>query len=157
MKKNLTEHHFKTKLNMLHQKVSEQFKPVIPTIKTLHFTENFNNKLNCNSFCSVRLKNCKKYQLLDIYQVILVRKITGSDQPIGYARLQSISNFHLSQITPAMCFLDANLNKIDFINLIKRLYNSKKVNYLHEQFSFLVFQFLSKEETISLQKELIGS
>ena len=38
-------------------------------LKSIHFSYNWNNKLGCKSFSTVRLWNQKKYQLLDLFEV----------------------------------------------------------------------------------------
>lgn len=139
---------------MLHSVLSNQLPESIQVIKKLKFSQNWNNKLSCNSFSTVRLWNSKKYQLIDVYQIILQRSVTGQFVDFGYARLQSISSFFLDKVSPAVTFLDANLDTIEFIQLIKIMYKNKNINWNYQKLGFYVFQFLTPAETMELQERL---
>ena len=115
-------------------------------MKSLPFSYNWNNKLNCQSFSTIRICNPSKYVLLDVYEIILK---SGKNQPPakkGIARLQSISNFYLDKVSPAMSFIDTNLSVIDFIQMVKKMYKNFNINWKTKQMSFLVFQYLTEEE-----------
>lgn len=119
-------------------------------LQKLHFSYNWNNKLDCKSFSTVRVSNPKKYQLIELYEVTLH---VNKDEPfksLGIARLQVINNFYLHQVTPGMSFLDANLSKIDFIQLVEKMYKNKNINFKQTQMSFLVFQWCSADEIHSI-------
>ena len=135
---------------MIHNQISNQMPGPFPLLKELHFSHNWNNKLNCESFSTVRLRNDNKYQLLDLYRIFLKREVYPQNVDFAIARLQAISHFYLHQVTPGITFLDANLSKIDFIQMIESMYKSKHINFHQQQMSFLVFQYLTPEETKSV-------
>jgi hypothetical protein len=120
-------------------------------MKKIEFSYNWNNKLNCKSFSTVRLENPKKYKLLDIYEVILKTKGNSPDISKGLVRLQAIHNFYLHEVSPAISFLDANLSTIDFQKLVITIYKNKNVNFHMLKMSFLVFQYLPIKESEKLQ------
>jgi hypothetical protein len=115
-------------------------------MKTLEFSHNWNRKLDCGSFSTVRLFNPSKYVLLDLYSISLNDKQVHETIFKGVARLQSISNFQLDKVSPAISFLDSNLPVIDFIKLVKTMYKNKKINFNTQKMSFLVFQYLTETE-----------
>ena len=111
-------------------------------MKTLNFSYNWNNKLNCKSFSTVRIENPSKYVLIDEYQIILTTSPKKEPVNFGVARLQSINSFYLHQVTPAVSFLDANLPVIDFIELVQKMYKNSNIDFKKQKISFLVFQYI---------------
>jgi hypothetical protein len=115
-------------------------------MKKLEFSYNWNNKLDCRSFSTVRLANPNKYQLLELYEVI---QHNGKNKPVlkrGIARLQAITPFYLDKVTPGITFLDTNLPKIDFIKLVKTMYKNKNIDFNKKRMYFLIFQYLDNKE-----------
>jgi hypothetical protein len=82
--------------------------------QTIRFNTNWNNKLNCKSFSTVRLSSPNKYKVDEIYNILLVDKSGKAIKNLGFAKLLSINEFLLNNITPAMCLLDTNYNKPEF-------------------------------------------
>lgn len=136
---------------MLHNFISAQLPSQVQILKEVHFSHNWNNKLNCDSFSTIRLRNDNKYVLLDLYKVFLKREVTNKEVDFSIVRLQSISHFYLHKVTPGITFIDANLPVIDFIELIKKMYKNKNIDFHRKQLSFLVFQHLSPDEIKELQ------
>lgn len=136
---------------MIHNSISNQMPGPFQLLKELHFSRNWNNKLNCNSFSTVRIRNDNKYVLLDLYRIFLRHEVYPQYVDFSVARLQSITHFYLNKVTPGITFIDTNLPVIDFIQLITKMYKKKGVDFHKQQMSFLVFQYLTVEET----KEII--
>lgn len=111
-------------------------------METLSFSHNWNLKLNCRSFSTVRVENPKKYRLNEEYRVLL--KQTGTRPPIdmGIAVLRHISHFYLFDVNPGISLLDANLNREDFIKLVLTMYKNAGIDFNKQRMSFLVFQYL---------------
>lgn len=128
-------------------------------MKTLEFSYNWNRKLDCKSFSTVRIENPSKFILLDEYQIILKTKGNGPDINKGIARLQHISHFFLDKVSPAVSFLDANLNVFEFQKLVLQMYKNHNVNFKAQRLSFLVFQYIpisqpEKEKAKELEFEM---
>lgn len=123
-------------------------------LPTIHFSYNWNNKLNCKSFSTVRIWNPDKYELLDIYQITL--KVSAKQPEVlkGFCRLQAINKFYLSQVTPGISFLDANLSRIDFHDLILKMYKNKNIDFKRTYLCFLVLQYLPASEILELAENL---
>jgi hypothetical protein len=122
-------------------------------MKKINFSYNWNNKLECKSFSTVRLENPEKYQLLELFEVVLKTKKNEPEIKKGIARLQVVNSFYLDKVTPGMSFLDANLPVIDFIKLVQTMYKNKGIDFKKKKLSFLVFQYLSEKEMKQLQLE----
>lgn len=110
---------------------------------TISFTHNWNQKLYCRSFSTVRVENPIKYRLNQEYRIFL--KQTGNKPPIdkGIAVLKHIEYFNLFDVNPAICYLDANLNKDTFIKLVLTMYKNSGIDFNTKRMSFLVLQFLT--------------
>jgi len=115
-------------------------------MKIIEFSYNWNNKLNCKSFSTVRIANPKKYVLIDEYEVILKTKGNGPDIHKGLARLQVIQFFKLFEVSPAITFIDANLSVIDFQKLVLKMYKNSSFDPRNQYMCFLVFQYLTINE-----------
>ena len=127
---------------------SEQRKAL--QLKSIHFSYNWNNKLSCKSFSTVRLWNPKKYELIDLFEVTLKKDAKNPKVSLGIARLQVINKFLLHKVTPGISFLDANLTVIDFQQLVKTMYKNKGINFKEHQMCFLVFQYCTDEEILAM-------
>jgi len=119
-------------------------------LKSIHFSYNWNNKLSCKSFSTVRLWNEKKYQLLDLFEVIVKQDAQHPKMSLGIARLQVINKFLLHKVTPGMTFIDTNLSVIDFQQLVKTMYKNKGIDFKAHPMCFLVFQYLQNDEILTL-------
>lgn len=122
-------------------------------MQTLYFSYNWNNKLDCKSFSTVRIENPGKYQLLELFEVVLKTKKNEPEMKKGIARLQAVNSFLLDKVSPGMSFLDANLPVIDFISLVKTMYKNKGIDFKKKKMSFLIFQYLTEKEMKQLQLE----
>ena len=111
-------------------------------METLTFTHNWNLKLNCRSFSTVRVENPKKYRLNEEYRVLLKQTGTRPTIDMGIAVLRHISHFYLFDVNPGISLLDANLNREDFIKLVLTMYKNAGIDFNKQRMSFLVFQYL---------------
>lgn len=102
-------------------------------INSISFGTNWNSKLNCSAFSSIRLRNDKKFILGHEYQVIL------KDQPIFVCRLVAISHFMLDGMSDAMSFIDTGYNKKETIAMIEKMYKNKDIDVHSVTWSHLVF------------------
>lgn len=107
-----------------------------PTI--LNFTCNYNNKLQCPVFSSLRMRNDRKYKQGHHYSILL------KDQLQGIATCIYIRHFELLDLPTATAFLDTGYNKEDTIEMIKKMYKHKNINVFAHQWSFLLFKFESR-------------
>lgn len=90
----------------------------------IKFIKNWNNKLNCDYFTSVRLKTEKNLGyyhggLNEEWDVLL------NDVNFGKASLVSISIKALTDFTYIETYLDAGLKYVDFFELMEKMYSNK--------------------------------
>ncbi len=127
-------------------------------METVSFTHNWNQKLNCRSFSTVRIENPIKYRLNQEYRIYL--KQTGLKQPIdkGVAILKHIEYFNLYEVNEAVCYLDANLNRDTFIKLVLTMYKNSGVDFRVKRMAFMIFQYLTikqPEKQAAEQRSLV--
>ena len=108
--------------------------------QTIQFNYNWNNKLNCNSFSTVRIQNPNKYKVGEIYNIILSNKNGKQNVNYGFAKIMAITDFYLEKVTPAMAFLDTNYSQEQFINLVKTMYKNSQIDFTKKKMSFIVLQ-----------------
>jgi uncharacterized protein YqfB (UPF0267 family) len=87
-------------------------------MKRIDFSHNWNNKLDCQSFTTLRLKNGEKYQTDELYEIYM-----GENQlPKLTAKLLNIKEIKLYEITEWIAQLDAGCSLEEFKEIIKRIY-----------------------------------
>lgn len=114
--------------------------------QTIRFNKNWNNKLNCQSFSTIRLSNPKKYKPDEIYNILLTDSKGRATKNFGFAKLLSINEFLLDNITPAMSYIDTNYNVPEFIKLFKTMYKNYQIDFSKKKLVFLTLQFTDKIE-----------
>ncbi len=96
----------------------------------INFSYNWNNKLNCNSFTTIRLEDNEKYIIGKLYQILL-NKTINSD-----ANIISIKSFYLTQLNDFIAYIDTGYNKEECTKIMKTMY--KNVNFQTKKLSFIL-------------------
>lgn len=91
-------------------------------IATINFSNNWNNKLDCDCFTTIRLKNDKKYVLGKSYNITLTTK--GEARNIGVFKCEQIKNFKIQSMNDFIARLDTGYNVAEATELIKRFYKN---------------------------------
>lgn len=87
----------------------------MPTMETIRFTYNWNNKLGCNAFTTIRLANDKKYVVGQTYN-IQYKKVSFK------AFIVSISKFTLDKLTNLVAMLDTGYTLEETKEVIRKMY-----------------------------------
>ena len=103
------------------------------TLPSVSFSSNWNSKLNCDAFSTIRLRNDKKYHLGNMYTIVL------KENPIYNAQLVALSHFYLLKLSDAMSFLDTGYNAAATIKMLLLMYKNKNIDVQSVMFSYLVF------------------
>jgi hypothetical protein len=109
------------------------------------FNKNWNKKLDCNSFSTIRLENNSKYKVGNEYVIILSIGSKVPPKNLGPAKLISISSFLLENLNDSMSYLDTNLPKEDCIQMIKTMYSKSNIDFSRKKLSFMVLQYLNQK------------
>lgn len=82
----------------------------------IKFSYNWNNKLHCTYFTTIRLRNDRKYQKGKDY------RITIKGEKIGEATIQDIRHFKINQINNYITGLDMGYDCKTGVEIIKKMY-----------------------------------
>ena len=110
----------------------------------LDFNENWNGKLNCQCFTTIRLHNPIKNCVGAIKQIYL------KDRNKGDAKIMHVSRITLDQINLPMAKLDSGLLPDELRAKLRELYKSHRPNWNTQTLDFLVLEYLkdSKESRL---------
>lgn len=88
----------------------------------LNFSTNWNNKLNCDYFTTIRLHNKNRFTGMDV--MIQLKKECHSTGTIV-----KIENCMLSQIGDRTSYLDVGYNADGFKTIIQTMYKNKNIDW----------------------------
>lgn len=91
----------------------------MPKNKEIKFSYNWNNKLDCNFFTTIRLYNPIKYQIGHIYDVSLKGEFKKQ------ARLVEMKKIHHDQINAFIAGLDTGYSVEETKKILERMYKGK--------------------------------
>jgi hypothetical protein len=106
--------------------------------RTIKFNQNWNEKLNCRAFTTIRAP-AEGHQVGNNYRVLL------KGQKLGVAEVKSIRQFRLHELTDGCALLDTGYLADQAISLVRQLnyrYINKQGNEAY--FNWLVLQYVSK-------------
>lgn len=107
-------------------------------METLEFSTNWNHKLDCDYFTTIRLQNPKKYAKGNEFQVLLH---SCKKQVLkGVVEVVEIRNVFLNGLDDYTCMLDTGYNASETIKLIKSMYKNKFINWDRQLLSVIMLQ-----------------
>lgn len=110
----------------------------------VRFSQNWNEKLLCNCFSTIRLRNTKKYIKGKKYLIMLKIPGTNHFEELGEATLIASSMFNLDQISDSMAFIDSGMDSLKLRDMLRTMYIKKVQNVDVQLFNMLVFKWDSK-------------
>ena len=99
----------------------------------LDFAYNWNKKLNCKAFTSIRLWNENKYQVGNVFEVWL-----GNTKK-GVASLVSLKRMRIDQINDHIALLDTGYRADECKDMIKTMYKNKRINWSTQYLAYCLF------------------
>lgn len=99
----------------------------------LDFPTNFNGKLYCTVFTTIRLRNDQIYFPGALFEQTLKFK------PSGIVEILEVKNFTLDQLNDFMSFIDLGLNKKEAVKILQREYLSAAEDP-EQQFSYILLR-----------------
>lgn len=108
-------------------------------MKELNFSYNWNNKLDCKAFTTLRLSD--RFKIGDEIEVTLKgikREGTFFVMEKKYLKLESISNF--------IAYLDTGYNSAECKKILQRMYSKKKVDWNTQIIHFYLIVKKSEKE-----------
>jgi hypothetical protein len=102
-------------------------------IENLDFSYNWNNKLECNSFSTLRLRNDTKYYAGAKMNI----RLKGIDK--GTATIVAVSYFALDKINESVARLDTGYSESDCNDFIRKMY--KDIDWNRQQLCFCILSY----------------
>ena len=110
-------------------------------MEKLEFTTNWNNKLDCKCFTTIRIFNPSKHFKGNQFEINLKKKFKGKAIVLG------IIKAYLKDLNDYMCYLDTGYNREETTQLFLRMY--PKIDFRHQQ---IVVILLKKIEPLKPQQ-----
>lgn len=105
-------------------------------MKIINFSYNWNNKLDCKAFTTLRLSD--KYNTNDIIEIHLKKKLLFKAEVIQKKCLK------LNLINHWIAYIDTGYNAIECQELLKKMYKNKNINWQNQSIYFYLLQKLQK-------------
>jgi hypothetical protein len=86
------------------------------------FSYNWNNKLSCRAFTTIRLHNPSKYILNERYYIRL------KSNEIGTGQIVAINDFLLKNLTTTVAYIDTGYCKEECTKIINKMYSNVDFN-----------------------------
>ncbi|MDR1155280.1 MAG: hypothetical protein LBL04_11280 [Bacteroidales bacterium] len=110
----------------------------------LEFNENWNGKLNCKAFTTLRLRNDRKFYKGARFQVYLKKVYKGT------ATVKSVSILTLDRINDFIAWLDTGYSAEECRDIILTMYKGRglftKENEKRQELSFVLLVYEAKKE-----------
>lgn len=111
-------------------------------MEEIEFSTNWNNKLDCKAFTTLRLHNERKYKIGCEYAIRFKGTI------IKTAIIEEIKHVTLNSLNPFICFLDTGYSVSEVKEILQKMYPILKTNP-NQIFDFILLI------TVKIPKEAI--
>jgi uncharacterized protein YqfB (UPF0267 family) len=112
--------------------------------ENLSFTANWNNKLNCNAFTTLRLREDRKYHVGARVNVWLNNTFKGK------GTIVAVSCFTIDKINESIARVDTGCSAEECRNIIQKIYNfNPRIDWKTQEMSFSVIAYDKKENSES--------
>ncbi len=88
-------------------------------MKQIKFSFNWNNKLNCKAFSTIRPYSEGKYIITELYEILLKEHV------VAKAKIVNTFKFDINQMTNNMAFLDTGYDANETRKIIQTMYKLK--------------------------------
>jgi uncharacterized protein YqfB (UPF0267 family) len=112
----------------------------------INFSTKWNNKLNCNSFTTLRLRNDRKYYVGSKAGIYLKNTFKGNATIVG------VSHFTIDKINEFIARVDTGYSADECKNIIKEMYKNSTppIDWRTKQLAFCLIAYDKREETKDL-------
>lgn len=102
----------------------------------LVFTRNWNGKLNCECFTTIRLHNPAKYFIGAVKRIKLEKTFKGK------ATVIAMQGFLLDQLTEFTARIDTGLSATECKTMIRNMYrNNARIDWSTQQLDFVLLEY----------------
>lgn len=120
-------------------------------METLNFSTNWNRKLDCEVFSTIRRWNPAVHY--EGREVEIWDKSTSPAKYRGRGRYVLVSEFRLHQLKPAAAMLDTGYTLPETLNIIRTMYRDKVPNLEQARFAYIIIRKVKvepKQNTLQL-------
>jgi hypothetical protein len=110
----------------------------LETLDIIGFSYNWNNKLNCKAFTTIRISNAKKYVEGREYWIRLKDDIKSK------AIIKAINHFKLDGLNDFISYLDTGYNAKECKKILERMYS--KVDFERQTISLILLEQVERVE-----------
>lgn len=115
----------------------------------LNFSTNWNNKLRCRSFTTIRMRNDTKYHKGAILSIAL------QNYPKGKAKVIGISFMTLDKISEWIARLDTGYSAKDCKEMLKTMYkNNPTIDWKTQEFAYILLAWEGQERMSDLFEKM---
>jgi|JFJP01.1.fsa_nt_gi hypothetical protein len=107
----------------------------------ISFTHNYNNKLACEVFTTVRIENPKKFKPNQLYEILLTNSNKGEPISQGKARILLIQPFLLDKVSEGIALIDTGLTRSKFIELVRTIYKNTGIDFTSKRLSLIFLKY----------------
>jgi hypothetical protein len=107
-------------------------------VEVLKFSFNWNNKLNCEAFSTIRL-NSNKYQVGKKLAILLTEN--KLERVFGEAEIVYVKTFLLKDLNEPMARLDTGYSKQECTKLIEKIYSRSRIDLNKSLLAFVVLSY----------------
>lgn len=117
----------------------------------LKFSHNWNNKLQCQAFTTIRFWNSEKYQPGKQLKIVLTDSKGAVKTDYGTATIASVYQITLQQITEYIARIDTGYSAAETQDILRTMYKAKDINWQNQRLALVV---LVKDKQEVNQKSL---
>ena len=117
-------------------------------MQIIKFSQNWNGKLNCTAFTTIRLHNPQKHQIGQYYE------IQHNSHTKGIAKLIDIETFTIDKINERVAYLDTGYSREKTINIIKNMYKNFGLNWDTQQIDVLLLIYINTNQKPTRQTNM---
>lgn len=108
----------------------------------LNFSTNWNNKLNCQCFTTIRLHNPKKYFIGAVFRVFLKGFLKGRAEVVG------VKICTLKDINEYVARLDTGYSAAECRKIIQTMYKGKPIVWERQLLNFCLLRYIKDEPNL---------
>lgn len=101
-------------------------------MQQLKFSHNWNNKLNCNCFTTLRIENLNKYKVGNIFEVILKKEVLKKVMVI------EVKSLYLHQLNEYISQLDTGYSTPETKEIFKKMF--PKIDFSTTKLNFVLLK-----------------
>ena len=99
----------------------------------LKFSYNWNNKLNCKAFTTIRLHSPHQYRVGKRFTIDLKGEFKGE------AEIKAIRTIEGEQLNEFTCFIDTGYSRLETLEILRRMYGTIDIERAMFDFCLLVY------------------